>query len=226
MEKRFIFVLISVLLISSAMFGSVSASGNSGYQVPYWGNSYYAPYNCCDCSWVCNDPCCSTNYYNQYKPALCASFVSDVTVPDGSYVSPGASFVKTWQIRNTGTTTWTTGYQLVFSSGSQLSGPSAVALPHSVAPGQTVDISVTLTAPANAGKYRGYWMLKADTGQLFGVGAGCKVAFWVEITTGKAYCTGYNCCFGSWYCAPEPIPPSTGVKIPMTQPAVPTWPGW
>lgn len=225
MKKRFIFVLISVLLISSAMFGSVSASGNSGYQVPYWNNSY-TPYNCCNCSWYCGDPCCSSGHYNPYTPQLCASFVSDVTVPDGSYVAPGASFVKTWQIRNNGNTTWNTNYQLVFSSGSQLSGPAAVSLPHSVAPGQTVDVSVTLTAPVNAGKYRGYWMLKSDTGQLFGVGAGCKVAVWVEITTSKAYCQGYNCCFGSWYCAPETFPPSIGVKVPMTQPAVPTWPGW
>lgn len=223
MEKRVLFVLITVLLISSAMFASVSASGNSGYQVPYWNNCYA---NNCYCNWSCSQPCYSNPCAAPYKPAICASFVRDVTIPDGSYVAPGASFIKTWQIRNNGTTTWTTAYQLVFTSGSQLSGPAAVSLPHDVGPGQTVDISVMLTAPTSAGKYRGNWMLKTDTGQLFGVGAGCNVAVWVEITTSQAYCKGINCCFGSWYCAPEPLPSGTGVKEPMTQPPHPTWPGW
>ncbi len=39
----------------------------------------------------------------------------DVTIPDGTPMSPGQEFVKTWRIRNTGICTWDTDYQPVFS---------------------------------------------------------------------------------------------------------------
>jgi len=96
-----------------------------------------------------------------------ATFVSDVTVPDGSNFSPGQSFVKTWRIQNSGATTWSTSYKLVFLQGEQMSGPASVPLPKAVAPAQSVDISVSLVAPATAGKYRGYWKMSNAGGQLF-----------------------------------------------------------
>jgi hypothetical protein len=39
-----------------------------------------------------------------------AVWVADVTVPDGTQMTPGQDFVKTWKIRNTGSCTWGTGY--------------------------------------------------------------------------------------------------------------------
>ena len=41
-------------------------------------------------------------------------------------------------------------------------------IPGNVAPGQTVDVSVTLTAPVSAGYHISYWMLRNDSGALFG----------------------------------------------------------
>ena len=93
-----------------------------------------------------------------------------MTVPDGSYIAPGASFTKTWRIRNTGTTTWTTAYRLVFSGGDPLGAPSSVAFPYSVSPGYWMDISVPLRAPNAAGTFQGNWMLQSSDGTLFGVG--------------------------------------------------------
>src|SRR5512143_2041167 len=75
-------------------------------------------------------------------------FVKDVSVPDGSVFAPGETFTKTWRLQNAGTCGWTTDTKLVFVSGAQMSGPSAAALPGYVAPGQMVDVSVTLTAPS------------------------------------------------------------------------------
>jgi hypothetical protein len=52
-------------------------------------------------------------------PSSCtntAAFVQDVTVPDGTNWAPGQAFNKIWQVRNTGTCTWS-GYQLAFASG-------------------------------------------------------------------------------------------------------------
>src|SRR5688572_31406473 len=84
-----------------------------------------------------------------------AQFVRDVTIPDGTTYSPGASFTKTWRLKNAGNCTWT-GYSLAFESGDQMNGTSPTTI-GAVTPGQEVDVSVTLTAPATPGSYRGYW---------------------------------------------------------------------
>jgi hypothetical protein len=108
-------------------------------------------------------------------------FVSDVTVPDGTLLAPGTTFNKTWRLRNAGSCTWTISYQLVFFSGAQMGGPSAVALPNTVAPGQTVDLSVSLVAPNTAGSYRGYWMFRNAAGELFGLGSHASEPWRVDI---------------------------------------------
>lgn len=115
--------------------------------------------------------------------SLCnaAAFVADVTVPDGTTFNPGAFFVKTWRLKNTGTCTWSKYYGLVFTSGSQLGAPTSVSMPVSVAPGQMVDITVNMKAPTAPGSYRGYWMLKNASGVKFGIGTNADKAFWVDI---------------------------------------------
>lgn len=109
------------------------------------------------------------------------SFVKDVTVPDGSHFAPGETFTKTWRLKNRGTCTWTPDYMLVYTSGAQMGGTTAVRLPGYVAPGQTVDVSVPLVAPDENGKYTGYWMLRNSTGTLFGYGDKANQAFYVDI---------------------------------------------
>jgi len=95
-------------------------------------------------------------------------FVTDVTYPDGTIVTPGSNFTKTWRLKNVGTCTWTTSYAVVFSSGNSMNGPSTQALTGNVNPGQTVDISLNLTAPGSAADYTGYWKLRDGSGVLFG----------------------------------------------------------
>jgi hypothetical protein len=36
-----------------------------------------------------------------------ADYVADITIPDGTNLAPGETFVKTWRIVNSGTSTWT-----------------------------------------------------------------------------------------------------------------------
>ena len=99
-----------------------------------------------------------------------ADFVTDLTVPDGTMFEPGAAFNKTWQLKNTGSCTWNTRYQLVFVGGAQLGAPHAVNMPHEVRPGDTVDITVPMVAPQHSGTYRGHWRMRnPDCGNLFGV---------------------------------------------------------
>lgn len=135
------------------------------------------------------------------------SFVTDVTIPDGTFVEQNSSFTKIWRLKNRGACTWTTAYSLAFKDGSQMGGPVNMALPHDVKPGQTIDISVTLTAPAQPGSHRGYWMLKNQSGVLFGYGEQANQAFFVDIKSGPGGSVGFvsgKVCFPS-----EIIPPMT-----------------
>jgi hypothetical protein len=109
------------------------------------------------------------------------AFVKDVTVPDGTQMGPGEIFTKTWRLQNRGTCTWTPDYMLVYTSGDQMGSTTAVRLPGNVAPGQTVDVSVTLTAPNSLGRQVGYWMLRNPAGALFGYGSSAEKAFYVDI---------------------------------------------
>jgi hypothetical protein len=125
-------------------------------------------------------------------------FLGDVNYPDGSLVARSNNFVKTWRLKNIGTCSWTPSYALVFVSGDLMGGPSAVALPQNVNPGQTTELSVTLTAPGQGGNYRGYWKLRNASGVLFGFGAQADTAFWVDVKVSKAEYVAYN--FVDNYC--------------------------
>jgi hypothetical protein len=94
-------------------------------------------------------------------------FITDVTIPDGTIMAPSQAFTKTWRIKNVGTCTWTPSYAIVFSSGNSMNGPATQALTANVNPGQSVDISVNLTAPATPGDYTAYWKLRDGSGVLF-----------------------------------------------------------
>ncbi|MFH1906978.1 MAG: NBR1-Ig-like domain-containing protein [Chloroflexota bacterium] len=104
-----------------------------------------------------------------------ATFISHVTLPDGWVVSPGQSLTKTWRVKNTGTSTWGSGYQLAFTGGEQMGAPSAVNVP-ATAPGQEADISVNITAPFGGGSHQGNWRLRNPQGTYFGD------ELWVKIT--------------------------------------------
>lgn len=109
-----------------------------------------------------------------------ATFIRDVTIPDGTKLSAGESFTKTWRLKNVGTCTWTTGYAVVFVSGERMGGPEELNLTGKVPPGETVDISINMTAPGASGDYRGNWKLRSADGVVFGLTTG--KAFYVEIT--------------------------------------------
>ncbi|MGB7875404.1 MAG: NBR1-Ig-like domain-containing protein [Anaerolineales bacterium] len=123
-----------------------------------------------------------------------AEFVTDVTIPDGTVLDPNESFTKTWRLRNSGTCSWTPSYTIVFSNGDSMSGPATQALTGNVNPGQTMDISVNLKAPASAGDYTGYWKLRNAAGVTF-------ATFYVDINVGGSgsfAVTGVNYSLSTW----------------------------
>ncbi len=113
-----------------------------------------------------------------------ATFITDVTVPDNTNMSPGQAFTKTWRLKNVGTCTWTTDYDLVFDSGNAMNGSATVGLGASVPPNGTIDISIGLTAPSGNGTYKGNYKLRNEKGIVFGIGTNADVAFWVQIVVG------------------------------------------
>ncbi|MEJ2211055.1 MAG: transporter substrate-binding domain-containing protein, partial [Anaerolineae bacterium] len=82
-------------------------------------------------------------------------------------MKPGQAFTKGWQVKNTGTCTWNTGYQLAFVDGAQMGG-EPVAVARDVRPGETYDVQINLVAPMQAGTYQGVWQIQNGSGQGFG----------------------------------------------------------
>jgi hypothetical protein len=96
-----------------------------------------------------------------------AEFSADISIPDGTDFNPGADLTKVWQLRNSGTNTWTTDYGLAFFSGEQMSAPSKVLISGNVPPGETVEVAVDMVAPQNVGTYTGFWKMQDPAGDFF-----------------------------------------------------------
>jgi hypothetical protein len=117
-------------------------------------------------------------------PCNKADFVADMTAPDDTHFDNGVVFIKAWRLRNSGACAWTTGYSLVFDHGYNMGTTQKVNLNSPVLPGQTTDVSVTLTTPSGSGSFQGNWMLQDESGKRFGIGANGLTSFWVRISTG------------------------------------------
>lgn len=97
-----------------------------------------------------------------------AAFVADVTIPDNSVINAGERFTKTWRVNNTGTCIWASDYTLSHYSEERMSAPNSVPLDITY-PGETLDISVELTAPASPGTYRANFVIKNPEGLIMQV---------------------------------------------------------
>src|SRR5690606_637840 len=75
---------------------------------------------------------------------------------------------------------------------------SAIPLAGSVAPGQSIEMPVTLKFPNADGNFTGYFKLRNANGAVFGIGDEADTAFWVKMRVdGPAY-VGYS--FADNYC--------------------------
>ena len=111
---------------------------------------------------------------------IAAVLLEDVTIPDGTQVTGGKSFTKTWKFRNTGTCPWL-GYKLGYVSGDRMGAPESAAVTQTLA-GDTVNVSVDLTAPTANGTYTGFFELQDDKGDA--VAIGLEKTFWVKVVVG------------------------------------------
>ncbi len=104
---------------------------------------------------------------------LNAIFISE-TVPDNTEFTSGDGFIKSWIIKNTGYCDWNTNYRLIFLSGDAMGGDTFTYLPETVSPGESITLTVNLTAPSTSGTYRGEWRVQSNLGINF-------ARFWVQI---------------------------------------------
>lgn len=108
-----------------------------------------------------------------------AAFVTDVTIPDNTEVTGGTAFVKTWRVMNDGTCIWASDYTLTHYSDERMSAPASTPLALTY-PGQTLDISVPLTAPNVIGTHRGNFVIKNPEGLIMKIGGDSRL--WLIIT--------------------------------------------
>lgn len=95
------------------------------------------------------------------------SFVEDLTIPDNSFVPFGAVIDKQWQVENSGTCNWDSGYRLRYTGGAQLGAQEELAL-FPAKSGTQVTIQITFTAPFEEGAYVSAWQAFDPNGLAFG----------------------------------------------------------
>lgn len=96
-------------------------------------------------------------------------FVGDVTIPDGQIIPSGAKFIKTWKVKNVGTTTWSSNFKIRLWAGGQYGAAASILLGKEVKPNEEAEISIEFTAPLNNGEYYSMWILSDQDEANFGV---------------------------------------------------------
>jgi hypothetical protein len=152
-----------------------------------------------------------------------ATFVADITIPDGMVVAPGQPFTKVWQLRNTGTCIWN-NYQFGFISGDAMTSNTVVNVP-STAPGATVNVSVPMTATTASGTRTGQWRMRAPNGTGFGTTVNVTIAVPGSITPTR---TPVSTCSGtpiitSFTASTATITPTTTINISSGTAVTLTW---
>ena len=97
-----------------------------------------------------------------------ATFMADVTIPDDMEIPAGDSFTKTWRFKNTGQTTWGTGFKPTHVHGTAMTNKTEVPVP-AAKPGQVIQVSVPMTAPRDTtGTVVSDWRMVDAQGKQFG----------------------------------------------------------
>jgi hypothetical protein len=95
------------------------------------------------------------------------SYVSDVTIPDNTFVTYGASIDKQWLVQNSGTCNWDSSYRLRHLGGAVL-GAAEAAMLYPARAGTQATIQILFTAPFTDGVYESAWQAYDPNGNPFG----------------------------------------------------------
>ena len=105
----------------------------------------------------------------------------DVTVADETVFKPGEEFTKTWRLVNVGNCAWSEDYAITWFSGEPMGSARILYLDMVVPPGESVDLSVEMTAPQQNGLYQSNWKMRNAEGTFFGLGPQGNAPFWARI---------------------------------------------
>lgn len=95
------------------------------------------------------------------------TYISDLTIPDGSIIQPGASIDKRWEVENSGSCNWEAGYTLRLIAGEELGAGSQQALVPARS-GTRAVIRILFQSPQEEGNYRSAWQAFNPQDQPFG----------------------------------------------------------
>ena len=130
--------------------------------------------------------------------------LSNQTPLDGTSMFPDQAFQLVWTLKNVGTTTWTTSYQVRFFLGDATLrfGAADTRFPKEVKPGETLDLIFSMKAPNRAGDFNTIWVLtNAEGANFFPLNLNIKVAGTAPTMTRT----------------PEPEPTATETTTPTTE---------
>ncbi len=136
-------------------------------------------------------------------PCLRANLVGE-TIPDGTLLKPGETFLKTWRIKNNGSCTWNSAYKIIYWDGDLMGGLAEYDFPGVTRPGEIADVSIFLKAPDTNGPYKGFWKLISEWGGAFGVGE-YDAAFYVQINVNDSKNPGYGISAVTYNLVRDPI---------------------
>jgi len=94
-------------------------------------------------------------------------FFQDLTIPDGTQVSPGERLDKRWLVQNAGTCNWDERYQIRLEAGPNMGVPATQAL-YPARSGLELTIRMNFIAPDEPGTYRSAWQAYGPNDQSFG----------------------------------------------------------
>ena len=95
------------------------------------------------------------------------TYVSDLTIPDGDFVTYGAVIDKQWLVQNSGTCHWNDKYRLRHIGGGDLGAPEEIML-YPAKSGTEAVIQINFTAPFTDGEYESAWQAFDPFGLAFG----------------------------------------------------------
>ena len=95
------------------------------------------------------------------------TFVEDLTVPDNTTTTFGATLDKQWLVQNSGTCHWNSDYRLKHIGGAALGAPEELAL-YPARAGTQATIQVLFIAPFTDGVYESAWQAVDADGNAFG----------------------------------------------------------
>ena len=103
-------------------------------------------------------------------PGACTnnlSFLDDITIEDGTTVSPGAPIDKQWLVQNSGSCNWDSTYRLKWIGGETLGAAEEQAL-YPARAGSQATLHILFTAPTIEGPYESAWQAVDPKGNVFG----------------------------------------------------------